>query len=381
VSITRAAADPEAAARPRGRTAPAEASLALFPSPDALPADAALLFEAAGAHSLFCGRLWYHTVLAHALPPGGEPVFAVCRAGGRVAAIFPLLLLRRERELQSLTTPYTCLWRPLLADPLPAELLRAAGAAFGRFCRSWPAVRLDALEADWPGLAPLLTGLREAGLAAKTFEQFGNWHEAVGGRSWQQYLHSRPGALRETIRRKLRRAAGETTFAILRRPEELIDGIAAYESVYRRSWKAPEPFPGFNPALMRAAATSGLLRLGLLRSGAEAIAAQLWIVANGAASLLKLAHDEAFKLLSPGTVLTALMIRELIEGEPGCEHVAELDFGRGDDGYKRLWASGRRRRIGLLLLNPRRPRGLALIGWQRLGRERRRLRGWLSQVG
>ena len=74
------------------------------------------------------------------------------------------------------------------------------------------------------------------------------------------------------------------------------------------------------------------------------------------ATVLKLAHDDAWRALSPGTVLTAHMIRGLLG-----EQVTELDFGRGDDPYKQLWANRRRQRIGVLLADPRQPRGLAAL--------------------
>lgn len=122
--------------------------------------------------------------------------------------------------------------------------------------------------------------------------------------------------------------------------------------------------------MMRAAAGRGVLRLGLLRSQGRAVAAQIWIVMNGTAAVLKLAHDEAAKSLSPGTVLTALMIRDLLDHE----HVAELDFGRGDDPYKRLWTGRRRQRIGIELIDPLRPAGFFGLARHVLGRARRRLR-------
>jgi CelD/BcsL family acetyltransferase involved in cellulose biosynthesis len=99
---------------------------------------------------------------------------------------------------------------------------------------------------------------------------------------------------------------------------------------------------------MRAAAGAGVLRLGVLRRGGEPVAAQYWTVAGGTARVEKLAHDEAARTLSPGTVLTALMVRHLLEQE----HVAALDFGRGDDAYKAGWTGLRRQRIGVLLCPP-----------------------------
>jgi CelD/BcsL family acetyltransferase involved in cellulose biosynthesis len=336
------------------------------PDLDALPADCAALFEAS-RDNFFATVAWWRTMLAAGMPPGAEPRFLLCTDDGNPAVLMPLQLLDGGRTLQSLTNPYTCLYQPLIAPGLGEAALRRAGTGFGRFCRGWPTVRLDALAEDSFPLAPLLAGARGAGMLASRFAHFGNWYEPIAGRSWEQYLAARPGALRETVRRKLRRA--QATLEIVATPNAVAAGIDAYEDIYARSWKVPEPYPRFHAEMMRRAAAIGVLRLGLLRAGGRVVAAQIWIVLGGRAAVLKLAHDEADRALSPGTVLTALMIRELI----GREGVAELDFGRGDDPYKQLWATRRRQRIGIVLANPLRPGGLAVLGRQLLGRVRRRL--------
>ena len=81
------------------------------------------------------------------------------------------------------------------------------------------------------------------------------------------------------------------------------------------------------------------------------------------ATVLKLAYDEAFKAHSPGTVLTALTLRHLLDQE----HATEIDFGRGDDDYKQGWAAQRRQRIGLLLVDPWRLSGALQLGRHMLG--------------
>jgi CelD/BcsL family acetyltransferase involved in cellulose biosynthesis len=55
--------------------------------------------------------------------------------------------------------------------------------------------------------------------------------------------------------------------------------------------------------------------------------------------------------------------------------VRELDFGRGDDDYKQLWVGTRRQRIGVLVVDPRHPAGLASLARHAAGRLRARLRG------
>jgi len=212
-----------------------------------------------------------------------------------------------------------------------------------------------------------------SGLAVARFDHFGNWYEDVSGLDWAAWLARRPGASRETIRRRTRRAerlAG-ARFELFDNENDLESGIIAFEMVYGRSWKEPEPFPAFNPAQIRAAASLGLVRLGVWWIDETPAAAQFWIAEQGRATVLKLAHDETFKAHSPGTVLTAWMIRHLIEQE----HVMSLDFGRGDDAYKQGWVACRRQRVGLLLINPRHPRGMIELARHSMGRIKARLRG------
>ncbi|WP_137180302.1 GNAT family N-acetyltransferase [Roseomonas sp. AR75] len=332
-----------------------------------LPAACDGVLQDPAAGEFFASRLWYDTLLAHALPADETPLLA--EAG---PVLLPLL--RGPGGLSALTSPYALDWRPLVAPGAGEAALRAAGRAFGRLLRFAPPVRLDLLDPAAPGLAAVLAGMQAARLRPLRYAHTGNWHEALpAGTGWQDYLAARPSALRSTIQRKLARAKREAAFEILAAPGAGLEaGIAAYEAVRARSWKPDEPFPDFDAALMRATAAQGLLRLGVLRRAGDGVplAAQYWILDRGGrrATVLKLSHVEGERAASPGTVLTALAIRHLLEAD----RVEELDFGRGDDDYKRLWVAERRQRIGVVLADPLHPAGLAAILRQMAGGLRRR---------
>ncbi len=326
--------------------------------------DLAPLVAAGGRESLFLDDVWWRTMLQAGLARDEQPRFLLARRDGQPS--LGLALVRRQGHgIAALANAYTCLWRPL------AEEVRVAdAAALGHVLRREGLVRLDAIPAEWPGLAAFAAGLREAGLAVRRFRHFANWHEALGGRRWDAYLAARPGALRSTLRRRGRKA--EFAFDVVSRPGASLEAaIADYEAIYARSWKEPEPFPAFNATLMRNLAGVGLLRLGLLHDGARPVAAQLWALRADRrhATVLKLAHDEQDRAASPGSLLTAAMLRRLIDEEG----IASFDFGRGDDDYKRLWAGERRQRLGLLLADWRHPRGLAALLRHCAGRLRTRL--------
>lgn len=325
----------------------------------------------------FSTAAWYATVAAHSLPKGAEPIFLTQATCDQPLVTFPLMVT--NRSLSSLTTPYTCLWHPLFAPHLTDAALQSLGKALGEYCKSYAVTRLDSIDGDAPWLPPLLAGVGGAGLRPLKFDHFGNWFCNTDGVGWAEYLAQRPGKLRETIRRRTRHLMdkGRAMFECIDGADGLERALDAYEQVYARSWKQPEPYPAFNPALMRAAAADGTLRLGVLRLGGEPVAVQFWMVRDGWAGLQKLAHDETHQRLAPGTVLTGLMIRRLLDRE----HVRELDFGRGDDAYKQDWTGSRRQRIGILLANPRTPRGLWAIIRHRTGqvwRNRRSGGAWGS---
>lgn len=192
-----------------------------------LPAEALMLFDA--APGCFAGRAWWDVVLAHAVPAGAEASFLTVRSAGRVVAVLPML--RQARRLSSLTTPYSCEFVPLFAAGLDQATRVAAMAAFGTVCRRTGIVRLDALPVEWPNLADFEAGIRRAGLLVLRFDHFGNWYEDVGGLDWSGYLLGRTGALRETIRRRLRRAEklANARFELMTRPDEMDRAAEAFE--------------------------------------------------------------------------------------------------------------------------------------------------------
>jgi hypothetical protein len=119
---------------------------------DALPTAAQALF-AEPQDDLFASLAWYRVVLACGMPNDAAAQFLFCRN----AAVFPMQTVDNGRGFGSLTTLYTCLYRPLIAG--------AVGDAFADFihaCRSHALTRIDALPADWPHRAACIETARGA---------------------------------------------------------------------------------------------------------------------------------------------------------------------------------------------------------------------------
>ena len=133
--------------------------------------------------------------------------------------------------------------------------------------------------------------------------------------------------MRTTLKRKAKQVEVEllTTFD----PAAWDD----YESVYHASWKPEEGDPALLRAFAEQEGAMGRLRLGIARAEGVAVAAQFWTVENGTAYIHKLAHREEAKPLSAGTTLSAALFEHVID----CDRVELVDFGTGDDPYKRDW--------------------------------------------
>ena len=347
-----------------------------FENINALPPSAVTLFAGADSGNLFSSRPWYESFVAAGLPANARPVFfALSDKDGQTRALLPCMRSAdADPAISSLTSFYSCDFRPLYAaNGDSSGMAFDLGTALADRLSGEAVVRLDSLDAGLPTLAPFLSGLARPGRVILRYAHFGRWWEAVAGRDFDQYIAARDGALRGVIRRKGAKLEREgATFAMVdsdSSAEEIERSIADYEAVYAASWKVAEPFADFQPTLMRALAQQGWLRLAICRIGERPIAAQLWVAVGRTATVLKLAHDRQFDRQSPGTLLTAFAIRRLMERD----RIAQIDFGRGDDAYKRGWATNRTPHIGILWVDIRRrpllvARHWAGAAWRRLRR-------------
>ncbi|MEM1439244.1 MAG: GNAT family N-acetyltransferase [Pseudomonadota bacterium] len=194
-----------------------------------------------------------------------------------------------------------------------------------------------------------LNAFTAAGYRCETYFQFENWirrDSDVGGGSFEDYYASLPSKLRNTVRRKGKRLERDyaVRVEVLREPGEALDvAIRHYVQVYDRSWKEPEPFAGFMPGLIRLAATLGALTLGVLYLDDAPVAAQVWLHEPGRTVIYKLAYDEEFKHTSAGTVLS----RALFEDSFMRRDIGVIDYGVGNEAYKRDWMTEKRRMIGV----------------------------------
>jgi hypothetical protein len=347
-------------------------SVNLHTTPRDLPPDARWLLEC--HDSFFVQPAWWDATIAAALPDGAKPVFVAFRDRGRLAALLPML--RQGRRWAGLTTLYTYWFGPLFASDADQS---SVFAALGRLTRAGGLTQLDALDPTTFDLPAARRGLARAGVLGLPFAHFGSWEQNVEGQDWATYLAGRDGRLRETIRRRLRdfSATPDARWDIHRGSAGAEAGIAAYASVAAHSWKGAEPFPDFNATLFRATMREGSLFMASLSLGERAVAAQAWAFRAGRATVLKLVHDENSPIRSAGTVLTALVVRDLF----AAGGLKLLDFGRGDDAYKQSWVADRRQRVGLLLASPWHPAGAMAIARWTAGRLRHRLSGSAFRPG
>jgi Acetyltransferase (GNAT) domain len=266
---------------------------------------------------------------------------------GNAAAWLPLVAVRAD-VCTSLANWYSFVHRPQFsgARDAAAQTLALTDLAAG-LKRSVTRLSLYPVPESDGSLAMLRAALGGAGWWVSARAAGDNHWLDLNGMDHDGWWASRPGELRSTVARKAKKGLVETVIA------DRFDAAmwADYQRIYAASWKPEEG----NAALLRAFAAAegaaGRLRLGLARIGGAPVAAQLWTVENGIAYIHKLAHVEDSVRASPGTLLTAALFRHVI-----CEdRVRRVDFGTGDDKYKRDWMNCHAKLWRIEAYNPMRP--------------------------
>jgi len=347
---------------------PATASVTVLHDFAALRAAAPALLDDAGK-DFFYSLDWFEILHTHGFSTDATLELWLSQMPGQPPLCLPLI---DGPSLSGLSNFYSALFGPI-GKAASSEHLHAIARQLRQDARRWPSIRLQPLDQDEDFFLSFSRKLEAAAYWVDRFDCFGNWTLLLAGRPYAQYFETLPSRLQNTIRRARRKLerSGELQITIEQTVGPLLEqAIKDFESIYAASWKTPEPFPRFISAWCRRAAERGWLRLGVLRLDGQALAAQIWLVKDGKASIFKLAYREGSQSYSPGSVLTAELMRQVID-EDG---VAEVDFLCGDDPYKQDWMSHRRVRVGLIAFRLDHWRGLLGAGRHLLGKLRRRWR-------
>nr|WP_235901065.1 GNAT family N-acetyltransferase [Pontixanthobacter aquaemixtae] len=276
-------------------------------------------------------RLEWFTLLQKS---GAQPFIAIANGSDERAA---LPLIHSAGRLEALTNWYNFTWQPLGSnDPALLEALAA-----GLKTKAHRIVLSPLPDED--GVASALEeAFRKAGWNVLREHCDHNHILHVNGREFADYWASRPGRMRTTLKRKAKKVDVE----LLTRFDAA--AWAEYEGVYENSWKPEEGDPALLRSFAEQEGAAGRIRLAIARHDGKAVAAQFWTVENGIAYIHKLSHLEEHKNLSAGTTLSAALFEHVMD----TDKVDLIDFGTGNDPYKRDWMEVDRPRYRLDCLNP-----------------------------
>lgn len=252
-----------------------------------------------------------------------------------------LTLTRANGRMEPLRNWYSFTWRPQGDNPVLLAAIAQALRNRSHRVTMWPVPDEDG------SATRLAQAFRTAGWRVRIEQCDHNHVLPVAGRSFAEYWAGRPGQMRTTLKRKAKKVSVTI--------HERFDAAAwaDYEAIYAESWKPEEGDPALLRRFAEAEGAAGRIRLGVAYTPeGRAVAAQFWTVEGSTAYIHKLAHRESAKALSAGTTLSAALFEKAID----CDKVDLIDFGTGDDGYKRDWMEIDRPRYRIDCLDPRQPR-------------------------
>lgn len=314
----------------------------LFQSLEDVGLDAGHLLDRENQPSVYDRLEWFRMTARHC--GRDRPLIARAAEGDRIAWLF--LCRQGKRRAEALASWYT-LEFDLVRSGEAAGLVEAIARALHDLAR----ITIDRVADP----APIAEAFRAAGWRVFVEPCSVNWY-VDPPESFEQFWQDRPGKLRSTARRKGKKAGLD--IAIHRAFDER--AWADYRTVYEASWKPEEGSWDFMRAFAESEGAAGTLRLGIAYGDGAPVAAQLWHVENGRATIHKLAYAESAKQLSPGTILGEAMFRHVIEED----RPARIDYGTGDEPYKADWMEKKRTLYRLELYNP-----FQLSAWPALARK------------
>lgn len=215
----------------------------------------------------------------------------------------------------------------------------------------WELIDFSSLDMEPNVLYTFKKMLNNAGYFAVEYRAYSNWFEPVNG-TFQNYVALLPKSNRKAIKNYIRKyknlnKSNQISIVLYENPEDIEKGINDYEIVFRDSWKDEDTNSSFIPELIRSGFSSQKIRLMVLYFDQRPAAVELAILHGGKGVLLRTAYCPEYAKYSVGSIILLKMMEHLINKD----HVSEIDFGRDDELYKKIWVTRQRYRKGLIAYN------------------------------
>ena len=308
---------------------------------DQLPESANLLFDRGEDESVFLSRQWFECMTTAALEDDQAVVLACVVNNDKVIAVLPLVQSIGSKIWYSLRHGFTPIFSLLIDDDEQDDVLSCLSQALAQLPIS--GLLLEPVSTQDDKLNALQGWLTTAGFSCEHYFRQYNWVYRLHGQSYADYMATRPARLRNTILRKKRKLERVHGYQIcVYTGNEVPTHMPDYYVVYNASWKQNDTSNAeFQDCFIKQFSSKGWTRLAILYTEDQPVAAQLWFVCHGKASIFRLAYDEKWKRYSVGSILTSFMMKYVIDSDS----VHEIDFLSGNDAYKQEWMSERKERF------------------------------------
>ncbi len=258
-----------------------------------------------------------------------------------------------QNSLSGITSNKTILFSPIFSqnDPNLFNIFQTLAKYLYLEKPRWELIDFSALDIEEKVLNIVKKAFSSAGYFSLGYRSYSNWYEPVES-NFQEYLKLLPSRNRKAIKNYIRKyknlnLTNRISIVLYDDPEDIERAINDYETVYKNSWKDEDTNSLFIPKLIRSAFITQKIRLMILYFDQNPAAVELAFLHGNSGILYRTAYIQKYAKYSLGSIIILKMIEYLLN----VEHVSEIDFGRDDESYKKMWVTRQRFRKGLIAYN------------------------------
>ena len=301
---------------------------------------------------------WFALFLKYFLKNNTLFILLVFKSG-EIVAITPLVIVEKKykgllktKTVQFISNMHSPVSNFIFGEP-SIDAQRAIVDKIVHYFRDeytgWDVLELEKIPEENNFFSMFIDAISATSLKNISYSCKGDWYLDEITYSFSEYSKNLLRIHRKDTNRNKRhlKEAGDLTFYIKRETEDLDKYLDLYSELRKKSWKAEEKDSSFLREVTKMTAEKGWLRLAFLFFNGVPIACDKWIVWNKIGYAWDGLYDLDFSKYSPGKVLESEIIEYMIDQEK----VFEIDFGEGDEAYKKRWTPRRRERKGITVFN------------------------------